>query len=237
MIFEIGVDGINTLDDLFEMPLPITSEEIDELVSIGKREMWEKDSDSLDYIHDFMPELYNRFVNLAKVEALKKYGAEAENAYYDFFLPDEINERIWESEEADAFYAAQERMQSNSKSFWEEDKKILFEERAKGRWNGKEILLDGIWCCGNVDAGYTLHITNMINYVKKYTLKDAVIEIEVSKKSPQSLKQIEKFVSNSKYKNEYKMSIVERPYNYVLVVPAKNNRIDIELVMDFIDKI
>ena len=77
----------------------------------------------------------------------------------------------------------------------------------------------------------------MINYVKKYALKDAVIEIEVSKKSPQSLKLIEKFVSNSKYKNEYKMSIVERPYNYVLVVPAKNNRIDIELVMDFIDKI
>ena len=104
--FEIGVDGINTLDDVFEMSLPITAEEIDELISIGKRQMWEKEDEPWDYIHDFMPKLYNRFLDIVKPEALKIYGSEAENAYYDFFIPDEISERIWESEVAEAFFCS-----------------------------------------------------------------------------------------------------------------------------------
>ena len=104
--FEIGVDGIKTLDDVFEMSLPITLEEIDKLISIGKRQMWEKEDEPCDYIRDFMPELYNRFLDIVKPEALKIYGSEAENAYYDFFIPDEISERIWESEEAEAFFCS-----------------------------------------------------------------------------------------------------------------------------------
>ena len=234
--FRIGVDGINTLDDVFEMSLPITAEEIDELISIGKRQMWEKEDEPWDYIHDFMPKLYNRFLDIVKPEALKIYGSEAENAYYDFFIPDEISERIWESEEAEAFFAAQEQMGANSKTFWNEDKKILFAEHEKGRWKGKAIVFDGIWHCGDTDAGYVIHVTNSIEYVRKYTLKDSVIEIDINKTSS-SHKLLEKFVSNSKYKNEYEMSIVERPYTYVLVVPPKNNGMDIELVMDFIDRI
>ena len=234
--FEIGVDGINTLDDVFEMSLPITAEEIDELISIGKRQMWEKEDEPWDYIHDFMPKLYNRFLDIVKPEALKIYGSEAENAYYDFFIPDEISEKIWESEEADAYFAAQEQMETNSKTFWNEDKKTLYAERDKGRWKGKAIVFDGIWHCGDTDAGYVIHITNSIEYVRKYTLKDSVIEIDINKTSS-SHKLLEKFVSNSKYKNEYEMSIVERPYTYVLVVPPKNNGMDIELVMDFIDSI
>ena len=239
--FEIGVDGINTLDDVFEMSLPITAEEIDELISIGKRQMWEKEDEPWDYIHDFMPKLYNRFLDIVKPEALKIYGADAENAYYNFFIPDEISERIWESEEADAFFAAQEQMGTNSKSFWNEDKKRLFAEHDRGRWRGKAIVFDGIWHCGNTDAGYVINITNTIKtntikYVRTFTLKDNVIEIEINKTSL-SHKLLEKFVSNSKYKNEYEFSIVERHYTYVLIVPPKNNGMDIEMVMDFIDRI
>ena len=234
--FKIGVDGINTPDDVFEMSLPITAEEIDELIFIGKRQMWEKEDEPWDYIHDFMPKLYNRFLDIVKPEALKIYGADAENAYYYFFIPDEISERIWESEEADAFFAAQEQMGTNSKSFWNEDKKILFAEHDRGRWRGKAIVFDGIWHCGDTDAEYVINITNTIKYVRTFTLKDNVIEIEI-KKTSLSHKLLEKFVSNSKYKNEYEMSIVERPYTYVLVIPPKNKGKDIELVMDFIDRI
>ena len=234
--FKIGVDGIKALDDVFEMSLPITLEEIDKLISIGKRQMCEKEDEPWDYIHDFMPELYNRFLDVVKPEALKIYGADAENAYYDFFIPDEISERILESEEAEAFFTAQKQMGANSKTFWNEDKKILFAEHERERWKGKAIVFDGIWHCGDTDAGYVINITNTIKYVRNYTLKDNVIEIEI-KKTSLSHKLLEKFVSNSKYKNEYEMSIVERPYTYVLVIPPKNNGMDIELVMDFIDRI
>ena len=234
--FEIGVIEIKTLDDVFEMSLPITLEEIDKLISIGKRQMWEKEDEPCDYIRDFMPELYNRFLDIVKPEALKIYGFEAENVYYEFFIPDEISERIWESEEAEAFFAAQEQIGANSKTFWNEDKKTLFAEHERGRWKGKAIVFDGIWHCGGTDAGYVINITNTIKYVRKYTLKDNVIEIEINKTSL-SHKLLEKFVSNSKYKYEYEFSIVERHYTYVLIVPPKNNGMDIEMVMDFIDRI
>lgn len=234
--FDIGVDGINSLDDVFEMFLPITAEEINELISIGKKQMWEKEDEPWDYIHDFMPELYNRLLDIVKPEALKIYGVAAENAYYYFFIPDEISESIWESEEADAYFAAQEQMKTNSRTLWNEDKKILFAERDRGRWKGKSIVFDGIWHCGKTDAGYVINITNSIKYVRKYTLKATVFEIEI-KKTSHSYNLLDKFVSNSKYKNEYELSIIERPYTYVLIVPPQNNGMDIELVMDFIDRI
>ena len=234
--FEIGVIGISSLDDVFEMELPITNEQVEELISIGKREMWNKDSESWKYIKVFMPDLYNKFIAIVKPEAVKKYGEEAEGAWFEFFLPDVIEDIIWNSKEGTLFDLAKEQMQNNIRSFWKYDTKILADEKRRGRWSDKSIEFNGIMNCGGMDGSHYFEINNSIRYRKEYTLKDTYIEIEVKGNKDNSFKLLTQFISSSKYKSEYKMSIKEECYGNVLSTQAKNTEMDIELVMDFFDK-
>ena len=50
MTFEVGVLGVHTFDDVFEMPLPMTPQERDKLIAIGKREIWNEDSERCFFI-------------------------------------------------------------------------------------------------------------------------------------------------------------------------------------------
>lgn len=235
--FEIGVEGVSSLNNTFEIELPLTNKEEEQLISIGKREMWDKEGESWNYIKDFMPNLYNKFIAIVKPEAVKRYGEEAEGAWFEFFIPDEIEDKIWNSEEGAIFDKAKEQMQNNIRSFWKYDTKILVDEKEKGRWSDKSIEFNGIMNCGGMDGSHYLEINDSIRYEKNYTLKETVIKIEVRGDRDKSFKLLTQFISNSKYKNEYKMSIEESYYGNVLVTQGKNTEMDIELVMDFIDKI
>ena len=233
--FEVGVDGIKSLDDCFYISLPITNDEIDELISIGKKQLWKEENEPWDYIHDFMPELYTRFVSLAKREAIKKYGDDAQNAYYEFFLPNEIIERIRESEEATIFFNAQKRMQANVHYFWKYDLQRLKEEKCKGRWKWRGPILEGVMTCGGMNGAHHFNVSNRIEYSKKYTLRDTIIEIELRGDRTNSLELLTQYISNSKFKNEFEMSIKEGFYGSIFVTRAKDNEMDIEMVIDFFD--
>lgn len=226
--FEVGVLGVHTLDDVFEMPLPMTPQERDELIAISKREMWNMDSDEWYYIEDFMPEVYARFVNLAHAEAINQYGCTG--YHYEFFLPDEIEDAIWNSEEGKRFEEAKQKMQNNIKESWKHDTALLKREFDNHRWQGKVINYSGISICEGMEGAHHFDFIPVINYSKNYTLTDTSIEIKGA-----SLKTLTQFMASSKYRDTYSMEIVERGQKQCLHIIAYNSPTDIEVLFDFLD--
>ena len=141
----VGIDrpGVRG-DDIFEIELTLFQDEIDKLIVEGKKQLWvDNDLESYEYLEWFLPEAYKRANKLAEEHAVAKWGDKmlVENgAYYNFFLPSEIEFAIYESDECKKREKLVEEINGRSRTRFHEDEKCLFEENDKGRWHDR--LLD-----------------------------------------------------------------------------------------------
>lgn len=230
IVFEVGVEGVNTYDDLFEMSLPMTPQERDELITIGKREMWNKDSEDWCYIENFMPKVYERFVNLSQAKALNLYGCVGYN--YDFFLPDEIQDAIWNSEEGKRYEVAKQKMQHNIRESWKHDTALLKSEFDNHRWQGKVTGYSGISSSGGMEGSHHIDFIPKISYSKNYTLTNTTIEIRGANHHTLS-----RFMANSKCKDTYSMEIIEKGHECILQIIAHDSPSDIDVLFELLDLI
>lgn len=97
---DVGIEypPINDFNDDFEITLPISDEEVEAIINGALRLYWVKDSaETWEYIECFAPKAYKRGNKLAETYCVPKWGDKMKignGAYYEFFLPDEIHDKI-----------------------------------------------------------------------------------------------------------------------------------------------
>lgn len=216
---DVGVDlPYVGVDDVFEMELTLFQDEIDTLIIEGKKLLW-VDNDFLagEFLEFFVPKAYKRANKLAEEYAAARWGKQMliENgAHYHYFLPDEINDAIYESDECKKVLELAKEKNERSRNRFHEDEKSLYEEKDRGRW--RDRLLDdpqwnnskfgGIWKSGFPPL-FGFHTSLIIDgwkikfdYSQKYYLDSVELEFRLHPTQEKLQKIIERIVLKHGYK-------------------------------------
>ena len=190
---EVGVDYpyIDELDDVFEITLPISDDEVQAIIDGRVRIFWEKNPiDPWDYLEAWAPEAYKKGNAIAEAYCAPKWGEDmkVENgAHYEFFLPDEIEDAIRNNEAFQHEKSIWLRLQEDSNKQFHEDGRLLhiayengrFKNQLKGDPHWDNQIFSGIWSEGGDDddyaAEYSIHTlveinhqASEVNYFKRY---------------------------------------------------------------------
>ena len=229
---EVGVDRpyIDELDDMFEISLPISDDEVQAIVDGAVRIFWVKNPiDPWEYIEAWAPEAYKKGNAIAEAYCIPKWGEDmkVENgAYYEFFLLDEIEDAIWNNEAFQHEREIRQELQDESNKQFHEDARILINSNESGRFKGKLIgdphwdnrIFSGIWREGSTDddyaAEYSIHTLVVINH--------QVLEVYYFKRYYRYYVQLEIGTDNSCEK---------------IITKAKGGIEDVELYMRYLDSL
>lgn len=133
--------GLHYPENLIEVDLSVSKNEINRLVDIAKTHFWIDDGiRTWEYIQHFSPEIYMRVIKCAEAYTVPKWGERmsVENgAKYDIFLPDEISNLIFESQEFEQYIEVTEDNLQQSRTRSHEEKKLLYRLYEQGRWKDK----------------------------------------------------------------------------------------------------
>jgi hypothetical protein len=202
---DVGIDLPHIpdqIDDLFEIVLPISDNEIQAIIDGRVRIFWEKNPiDPWEYIETWAPKAYKKGNAIAEAYCVPKWGEDmkVENgAHYEFFLPEEIEDAIRNNEAFQHERSIWLRLQEDSNKQFHEDGKLLYNAYENGRfknqlkgdphWNNQ--IFSGIWSEGDEVADYAAqyrihtlvevdHQTIEVNYFKRY-YRD-YIQLEIGK--------------------------------------------------------
>ena len=249
---EVGVEHtwINDWDDVFEIKLLISNEEIARIVEGDYNLLWKDNGvDSWEYIECFAPEAYKRGVVLAEEYSVPKWGEQmrvSNGAQYHFFLPDEIWEKVENDLRRQKEVELRERLAEESRIRFHEEGDILKRDRKKGRFKKRlrpdpknhNAVFDGLWSGSgqyHERAGdfwlETRVITSgediVVNYFKKYYRDEILIDISLSNCSSSCMS----FICNGLEKWDYTVE------GNTIKAQARNNDTDIELFMRVIDMV
>ena len=135
----VGVDCpyIDELDDVFEITLPISDDEVQAIVDGAVRIFWVRNPIApWEDIEAWAPEAYKKGNAIAEAYCISKWGEDmkVENgAHYEFFLPDEIEDAIWNNEAFQHEKKIRLRLQEESHKQFHEDGKLLYKAYESGR--------------------------------------------------------------------------------------------------------
>ena len=228
----VGVDCpyIDELDDVFEITLPISDDEVQAIVDGAVRIFWVRNPiDPWEYIEAWAPEAYKKGNAIAEAYCIPKWGEDmkVENgAHYEFFLPDEIEDAIWNNEAFQHEKKIRLRLQEESHKQFHEDGKLLYKAYESGRfknqlkgdphWNNQ--IFSGIWSEGDEDgdyaAEYSIHTLVEINH--------QAFEVDYFKRYYRDYIQLEIRIDGSHKK---------------IITKAKGGTEDVELYMRYLDSI
>ena len=205
-------------DDVFEIEMTLFQDEIDTLIDEGIKLLWiDNDLETCEYLEWFLPEAYKRANKLAEEYAVAKWGDKmlvGNGAYYNFFLPSEIEFAIYESDECKKLEKMIDELRQRSKNRFHEDDRCLFGENEKGRWHNR--LLDdpqwdnrkfcGLWV-GERKPHFGFHTSLMIDgckikfdYSQKYMLDSVELKLRLHPTQGKLQKIIERIVLKHGYK-------------------------------------
>ena len=201
---EVGGDYpyIDELDDVFEITLPISDDEVQAIIDGRVRIFWEKNPiDPWDYLEAWAPEAYKKGNAIAEAYCAPKWGEDmkVENgAHYEFFLPDEIEDAIRNNEAFQHEKSIWLRLQEDSNKQFHEDGRLLhiayengrFKNQLKGDPHWDNQIFSGIWSEGGDDdyyaAEYSIHTlveidhqTLEVEYFKRYYRDYIQLEIGI----------------------------------------------------------
>lgn len=191
---DVGIDLPHIpdqIDDLFEIVLPISDNEIQAIIDGRVRIFWEKNPiDPWEYIEAWAPEAYKKGNVIAEAYCVPKWGEDTKvenGAHYEFFLPDEIEDAIRNNEKFQYEKSIWLGLQEDSHKQFHEDGRILNNANESGRFKGKlkgdphwdNHIFSGIWSEGDEDDNYAAqysihtlvevdHQTIEVNYFKRY---------------------------------------------------------------------
>lgn len=258
-VFEVGVEYPNVgYDDVFELEIGLTTEEINSIVENGKKQLWlDNELEPCEYLESFAKTAFERACKLAEEYAVKRWGSRLtleQGAKYSFFLPDEISDAIFESEECDLFKNKSREIETISKERFHSDTRILYEHKEKCDW-GKLIQNDKHWdnqpfggqwshTLGKIASQYDIH-TNLncgsqtikISYAQKYQLDSKILELSLFP----TQEDIENLIKQKLIDNAYKITeilpIGEPKYSWVLYAEGKKDESDVYMYIDILDQI
>ncbi len=251
----VGIDNppIDDINDDFEITLPISDDEVEAIINADLKLYWEKNAvDTWEYIECFAPEAYKKGKALAEAYCVPKWGdkMKVENgAYYEFFLPDEINDKIINDPRWVYENNIRAEKREASRLQFHEDHKIFHQNNDNGRFKNKLIgdplwnnsVFAGSWSEGLHDyAGeYGFHtiILNGIEFSYERIFRRDFVEFCVVLRSPID-DYLEGFFSH--YNGIYKMDDFDMKPNYsppAMIAKSKGDLCDIEFFMSFLEYI
>lgn len=242
-------------DDVFEIELPISDDEVKAIINGALKLYWVRNAiDTWEYIEVFAPEAFKRGVAIAEAYCVSKFGDDlkVENGIiYEIFLPDEIHDELindprWVNEKI-----IRSRQKESSRKQFHEDHRLFHAENEKGRFRNKLIgdplwnnsVFSGLWSEGHEEyAGeYGLHTIIMYNIEFGYQriYKRDEVEFRVAIRYPINKYLDEFFAKNNGYykKEDFKMGIDENYNPPVMITKSKGDKCDIEFFMSLLEYI
>lgn len=249
------------VDDVFEISLPLYESEIRTVVEKTKSLFW-VDNDLLgSELLYFSKSATERAIKIAEETAAQIWGEQMlvkNGAEYGFFLPDEINEAIYDSPEAIAEMELRKKLREISEQRFQSDGKILKEEYAKGRWlncllpepkwNNQYIY--GLWssCNGEKAAIYSLDADVLVcrkekvktTYEVSYRRDDVIIRIDIYSYSKAVENLVDKFILGKgklQGHKDFNKKIIKYPRSIMLKATGISQEADLNMYMTLLDEL
>ena len=260
---EVGVDrpwvGV---DDVFEVNVEFTDKEIEEIIQGGIRLMYNDSMDigSYEFIEVLSKTAFEKLNAIAEKVAAKKWGDQmlvANSARYNYFLPDDISDAIFNSQEVNDIYKQRNKNEEQSRLQFRSDTKVLFSNHNEGRWHDR-LLPDphwdnkpfgGIWnglSIGSFEHNYPMygfHCTIMIDgnkteisYTVRYFLKSYELEIRVFKYNAEIVKIFEDRLHAEGYSIKKRLPIGDPIYSYAVYAEGNNPKDFVSTYMNILDE-
>ena len=245
------VDG----DDVFEISFEMYEDEIQAIIEGGKKDLWKfNDLSSSEFMEVFAPSAYKRACKVAEDFAVPEWGEKmlvVNGAKYDFFLPEEIECAIYESDECKKVQELSEKIREISRVRFHEDGNLLKSEQKKGRWGDRLIgdphwnnnLFGGLWSSGDRKVSdYYIHTHMMlfgktieIDNSQNYYYDNVVLVLRLSP----TITILQEIIENIVNENGYKITEIRplgNPVHYwVLYAEGKKTESDIQVYMKVLD--
>ena len=261
---EVGVDYpfVGT-DDTFEVNVEFTDKEIDEIIQGGIRLM-HKDSMDLgtyEFIEVLSKTAFDKLNAIAEKVAAKKWGNQmliSNSARYNYYLPDDISDAIFDSQEVNDIYDRRDKNEEQSRLQFRADTEILFSNHKEGRWHDR-LLPDphwdnkpfgGIWngpSIGSFEHNYPMygfHCTIMIegkdteiSYTVRYLLESYEFELRMFKYNEKVVKIFEDRLKVEGYSIKNKLPIGEPIYSFVIYAEGNDPKNFVSTYMNILDEV
>lgn len=261
---EVGIeDPWIGSDDTFEVIIEFTEDELSEIIQGGISLLRNDSMDigTYDFIEVLSNSAYKKLNSIAEKVASEKWGEKmliANGARYTYFLPDDIVNAIFDSNEAHEIYEKRRWNENLSHSQFKEDTKMLFTNHSNGRWKGK-LLPDPHW--GNQPFGgswsgpsigsfekafpvYGFHCTILLNgketnieYTVRYFLESYELELCVFWHDAKVVAIFEDILSKEGYSIKKRLPIGEPVYSYAIYSEGKNPQQFCSTYMNILDEI
>lgn len=261
---EVGVEYpfVDT-DDTFEVNVEFTNKEIEEIIQGGIRLM-HKDSMDLGtykFIEVLSKTAFDKLNAIAEKVAVKKWGDQmlvSNSARYNYFLPDDISDAIFNSQEVNDIYDIRNKNEEQSHLQFRSDTETLFFNHKKGRWHDR-LLPDpnwdnnpfgGIWNGPSIGSfehnfpTYGFHCTILfegkkteISYSVRYFLESYEFELRVFKYNPIIVNIFEDRLHKEGYSIKKKLPLGEPIYSYVIYAEGNDPKNFVSTYMNILDEI
>lgn len=261
---EVGVEypWIDSVDYTFEVEVEFTDKELEDISQGGIRLMHNDrlDIDTDEFIEVLSKTAFDKLNAIAEKVASEKWGDQmliANSASYNYFLPDDISEAIFNSQEVNEIYEQRNMHEEQSRLQFRTDAEILFTNHKAGRWHDR-LLPDshwgnkpfsGIWAGPSIGSFehnfpcYSIHCTIMIDgrgteieYTVRYFLNSYELELSVSKYNPQIVKIFEDRPNKEGYSIKKLLPIGEPIYSYAIYAEGYNPKDFVSTYMNVLDE-
>lgn len=249
-------------DDVFEVNVEFTDKEIEEIIQGGIKLMHNDSMDigSYEFIEVLSKTAFDKLNSIAEKVASEKWGDQmliSNSARYNYFLPDDISDAIFNSQEVNNIYDRRNEKEEQSRMQFRADSQILFSNHKEGRWHDR-ILPDphwdnkpfgGIWngpSIGSFEHNfpiYGFHCTIMIDgketeisYTARYFLESYELELRVFKYNEIIVKIFEDRLNEEGYSIKKKLPLGEPVYSFVVYAERNNPKDFVSTYMNVLDE-
>lgn len=249
-------------DDTFEVNVEFTDKEIEDIIQGGIRLLNKESMDigTYDFIEVLSKTAFDKLNAIAERVAAKKWGEQmliSNSARYIYFLPDDISDAIFNSQEVNDLADRRNENVEQSRLQFRADTQVLFSNHKEGRWSDR-ILPDphwdnkpfgGLWTglsMGSYEHNYPMyefHCTIMIDgketeisYTVRYFLESYEYELRVFKYNEKVVTIFEDRLKVEGYSIKKRLPIGDTVYSYVIYAEGNNPKKFVSTYMNILDE-
>lgn len=260
---EVGVDYPWVgADDTFEVNVEFTDKEIEEIIQGGIRLIHKDHLDigTYEFIEVLSKTAFEKLNAIAEKVASEKWGdmmLVANSARYSYFLPDDISDAIFNSQEVIDIYDRRNEKEEQSRLQFRADTEVLFANHKEGRWHDR-LLPDPHWdnkpfggswngpSIGSFEHNfpiYGFHCTIVIDgkqtkieYTVRYFLESYEFELRVFRYNLEVVKVFENRLKKEGYLIKKRLPIGEPIYSFVIYAEGNNPKHFVTTYMNILDE-
>ena len=250
-------------DDVFEVNVEFTDKEVEEIIQGGIRLMHNDSMDigSYEFIEVLSKTAFDKLNAIAEKVAAKKWGDQmliSNSARYNYFLPDDISDAIFNSQEVNDIYDQRNEKEEQSRLQFRADTQALFSNHKEGRWHDR-LLPDPHWdnnpfggswtgpSIGSFEHNfpiYGFHCTIMIDgkgtkieYTVRFFLESYEFELRVFEYNEKIVRIFEERLNEEGYSIKRKLPIGDPIYSYVIYAEGNDPKNFVSTYMNVLDEV